>query len=212
MSLETTSLRALDNFFREFFSKDCFATLYRVLSTEFRDNPKQGANLPSAVEGISFPQGMKKYEKFLLLTSIWYYREDPMSFYIQLDCQRLFGRELENEYSVLCSSKTLALGFWLSQEEWNDRDFFGNITRLRNHGNVFTLVHLRREKTSKVEKYTGYCRGYSESGRYTPYRSKSVLKEKLLTEIQVEQRRFLRLLKLQYLLRLIEERLRMELR
>lgn len=211
MSLETTSLAQLDTFFQKFFSQNCFETLYERLSTELRDSPKQKSEIPSAIEGLNFPRGMKKNEKFFLLMSTWYYPENPMSFYIKLECRKLFGKEFENEYFVLMSSKTLALGFWLSQTMWSDRDFFGNITRLRRNGFLFTLITVRRESTSKVEKYTGYCRGYSESGRYLPYRSKSVLKEKILTERQGEQRKFLRLIKLQLLLRLIKDRLRMEL-
>jgi len=208
--LEKTSLASLDRTFKKFFSQDCFVTLYRVLITELRDSPTQESEVPLGTEGMKFPQGLKKVEKFLLLTSVWYFPENPMSFYIRLECEKLFGKELENEYRVLCSSKLLALGFWLSQDEWNDWDFYGNILRLRQGGKVYSLIHLRLQSTRRVKRYTGYCRGYPESGRWTPYRSKAVLKEKLLTELQWEQRQFLRHLKLLLILKRIRERLELE--
>jgi len=213
VALETTSLEQLDRFFEEFFRRDCFETLYRVLSTELRDSPKQESGLFRPIEGIRFPEGIKKRIKYLILTSVWYYPENPMSFYLLLEGKKLLGKELEAEYSVLSSSKVLALGFWLSQEKWSDRDFFGNVTRLsRNIEYMIShLITVKREETSKVEKYTGYCRGYSESSRWTPYRSQAVDPEKFLSERQWLQKELLRYLKAHCLLKRIRERLEREL-
>jgi hypothetical protein len=213
VALETTSLEQLDRFFEKYFREsDCFETLYRVLSTELRDSPKQETGVFRPIEGISFPEGVKKRIKFLILTSVWYYPENPMSFYLLLECKKFFGKEFEAEYSVLSSSKILALGFWLSQEKWSDRDFYGNVTRLTSSIKflISHLINVRREPTFKVKKYTGYCRGYSESGRWAPWRSRRVDPDKFLTEREWLQKELLRYLKAHCLLKRIRERLERE--
>jgi len=211
MALETTSLEQLDSYFEKFFQKH-FSKMYKSLSTQLWSNPEQEPEkLSSPILGIGFPSGMKKVQKLLLLTSIWYFPKEECSFLLNLDCERLFGKELENEYRVLSSSKILALGYWLSQDSWNDKDFYGNVASLNGNFKIFGLIRLLEETPFTGERYTGYCRGYPESSKWTPYKSKSVPKN-FLSEVQFVQKDFLRKLKLTLLLKKIQTRIQFEMR
>lgn len=149
---------------------------------------------------------LKLDEKIALGVISWYAPEE-LKWLIQFWIQENWGGEHHEVKDIILTSKSLALGYLLVQDRFNDSDFFGN--HLRNlsrkiNSDYFDFEH---RKTGKVEKYTGYCRGYGETGTWSPHQPLKGLRKPVLTLNQMLEREEITKLKFLNLLELINSKL-----
>lgn len=138
---------------------------------------------------------LKLNEKILIGVLHWYFPIE-LRFIFNLWLEESWGADHKEIKEVILISKEMALGYLLVQDRWNNHDFFGNIL-CKSQSGLLDLFNFKLTKnTEKVPKYTGYCRGYRESGKRTLHQPEKAIVKKLLTveEIwereQEEQRKF----------------------
>lgn len=104
------------------------------------------------------PQRFKLKEKQMLALLHWYFPEE-IRYQINLFLEENWGNERKELKEVLLSSKRTALAWFIIQEEFNERDFFGNYLKKSNFSVFFNLKLRRVTKKRNLKKYTGWCRG-----------------------------------------------------
>lgn len=199
MALDQVSLAVLDEQFMKF-SREVLKEKLKTLSTLLRDSPKQEPGSYKVVEGTKLPE-LRKNEVLLLYTLLYYFPEEPSSWQIHLDLKDRYEKVYPVEISILSLGKSFALGFWKSNDFCNTRDFFGNILNRYRMKKIFNSIFWKYGSSFKVERYTGYCRGYSESGRWSSSKSKSINPKKFETELQNERRQLIQCLRKTLLLK-----------
>ena len=104
------------------------------------------------------PKSFKLKEKLMLALIHWYFPEE-IKFTINLFLEETWGNERRELKEVLLSSKRSALTWFIIQNEFNERDFFGNYLVLNNFRNFLNLKFKKITKKRNLKKYTGWCRG-----------------------------------------------------
>lgn len=111
-----------------------------------------------------------------------------------------WGGEYKEVKDIILTSKNLALGYLIVQNRFSSSDFFGNILRKLSKKINSNSFDFQKEKTGKVEKYTGYCRGYGETGTWSPHHLEKALGKPLLSlEEMTERERYQKYVYLQLL-------------
>jgi hypothetical protein len=123
----------------------------------------------------------KLSEKITLAVISWYFPEE-IRFLIHLELEETWGAECQEVKEVLLTSRDYALTWLIRCSSWNESDFFGNYLN-NSFVRLFRLTQFRNLPTGKVEKYTGYCRGYQNSINGVP----SSLPRELLAKASVEE-------------------------
>lgn len=104
------------------------------------------------------PDRFNLKEKIILGILHWYCSEE-IRFLINLWLDANWGKERLDIKDVVLNSKRTALGWLKVQDEFGDRDFFGNYLQ-KSLINPFLRLKLRKQNvSSKPKKYSGWCRG-----------------------------------------------------
>lgn len=186
MSMETTTYLELDQRLRDFFQTKAVRDKCESLTEAVTDSSNLSKDLFEP-NGIRF-NARKWKEKVLLGLAQWYFPRE-LGCLINLYLEEHWGPEKLEMKELLLSSKELALGAILESDEWNDRDFFGNVLKQKVWKFFFRCKLLRR-KTSEPER-PQRRRGYSDKGflRF-PHESEHAFDyRKLLTVVELEERR-----------------------
>ena len=153
---------------------------------------------------------MKLNELITFAVFSWYCPEE-LKFLIQFWLIENWSTEHREILDILLTSKEVALGYLLVQDRFNESDFFGNyvkstvrkLTAYTKKGEkIIHLFNFLELPTGKVEKYTGYCRGYGETGTWSPHHSEKALRKPLLTlddiieREEIQKQKYLSLLEL----------------
>jgi hypothetical protein len=156
---------------------------------------------------------VKSLNEKILLGLIQWYMPDEIRVLTSLWLDEHWGSEHKTEKSDLLSSKLAALGFLLEQDRWNERDFFGNILRVK------LIWYFLDEKRSffqnrndlpRVKKKV-YRRGYNDKHTLRkPHKSIRYDYRKLKDPLQVEEKRELEKQEILNSFRKIQDRLRAE--
>jgi len=156
---------------------------------------------------LSLPE-LKINQKIVLAAIHWYFPEE-IRWLTHLWLTENWGAEHREIRDVLLISKDFALGYLLIQDRFNNHDFFGNMLN-KQFAKILTSRYFDFKKTSnsKVERYTGYCRGYSESSNWSPHQPLKGLRKKLLSQSEVEDKLNLELDRFLILVRYISQELK----
>lgn len=156
---------------------------------------------------LSLPE-LKINQKIVLATIHWYFPEE-IRWLTNLWLTENWGAEHREIRDVLLISKDFALGYLLIQDRFNNHDFFGNMLN-KQFAKILSSNYFDFKKTSlsKVERYTGYCRGYSESSNWSPHQPLKGLRKKLLSQSEVEDKLNLELDRFLVLVRYISQELK----
>lgn len=188
MSLETTTLSQLDQRLTKFFDGDSRAEeTWNLLRSAVVVSSKPDTGLWEPFETKFGATTLK--EKVLLALFQWY-TTDEIRVCINLWLEEHWGSEYSELKQSLQLSKLMALGAILEQNLWSDRDFFGNVLIVQNWSNkifrrCFRTIYRRKPKRL-VRR-----RGYNDHGTLRlPHESEpSYPTEKLLSVVQLEERR-----------------------
>lgn len=114
----------------------------------------------------------------------WYFPEE-IRFLVQLQLDQSWGANLQEVKEILLTSKDLALAWLIRCSDWTESEFFGNIID-KGLSRMWSLTEFARVSRSKVERYSGYCRGYQESNRGVPSPLSVELRQKLTVDEDIE--------------------------
>lgn len=155
------SREALDLQLRRLYLESDLPRKIESLRRQVLDSPKQdpGIDLTKLVNS----QLRRLNQKVALGILSWYFPEE-ISFLTRLFLEETWGTDSKEVLEILLTSKDAALAFLQIQDQWGERDFFGNILNRRTLA-LLGKTSFRRLKTNKVTRYSGYCRGYQESSR-----------------------------------------------
>lgn len=137
------------------------------------------------VDFTQFQISQLKLDELIALSVISWYTPEEIGYLLRLWLMENWGSNYKEVEDIVLTSKRLALGYLLVQNRFSNNDFFGNILRSlakKINSNYFDFLHL---KQGKVEKYTGYCRGYGESGTWSPHQPEKAIRKSLLTQEQI---------------------------
>jgi hypothetical protein len=99
-----------------------------------------------------------------------------------------WGGEFKEVKDIILTSKNIALGYLIIQNRFSSSDFFGNILRKLSKKINSNSFNFQRVKTGKVDKYTGYCRGYGETGTWSPHQPEKGLRKTLLSLDEIAEK------------------------
>lgn len=139
----------------------------------------------------------------ILLGIIQWYLPSELRFLFNLWLEENWGPELLEVKAACLASKDLALAFLLTNDRWNDDDFFGNvINNNKEFIKILSYTTMQQFSKKKVIKYTGWCRGPQDKGSRGSSQSKIVLHEIISTVEFMKQQLESELFISQYLERL----------
>lgn len=144
--------------------KQIYFRLFSKRSEDLRagvsDNPKQYLN---TTDFTAFRLRTRKESQLLGLAILSWYMPEEIGLLLQLQLEELSGSNNFKEAKILIlTSKDYCLAWILLQKQWSLDSLFGNILD-RKLARVWDSTEFLRIKTGKVQKYTGYCRGYRNS-------------------------------------------------
>lgn len=190
--------QSVNKFFDKYFSERC-----ECLRTHLSVSPTQ------SIDGFQYDlttlvaKDLKLKEKILIGITHWYFPVE-IRFLFHLWLSENWGAEAQEIRDLLLTSKSTALGYLIIQEDFNESDFFGNILS-KTKKDLLLRFNFKRLSNKRVKKYTGYCRGYRESGLWTPHQPEKALRKRLLTLDEIEERERIQQQKFDYLLNKISE-------
>lgn len=134
------------------------------------DSPKQDLSYFQRFNVTKFVFKDKSKRSLIRLAILSWYFPEEIRVLFQLNLKEVWTKQdrfcVEKE--ILLSSKTNCLAWILHESGWKERDFFGNILNERETIRLLKNLNFWRLSQRKVQKYTGYCRGYQESNRGAP--------------------------------------------
>jgi hypothetical protein len=111
----------------------------------------------------------RKQDLLRLALLSWYFPEE-IGVILRMSLKEHWDRidRFAIEKEVLFDSKQVCLAWILSESNWNEFDFFGNILNKDQVQRLLLSLNFKAISRRKVPRYTGYCRGYRESNRGAP--------------------------------------------
>lgn len=201
------TLSKLDETLESFVSKNLSEEIQR-LRTHLSDSPTQLYRYYQFdFSNLFCGRNLKLDEKIILGVLHWYFH-DEIRFVFNLWLEENWGADFVEIRDVILDSKETALGYLLINDRWNNHDFFGNILVQKRIGCLLTNFKWKPlRNTSKTKRYTGYCRGYRESGRVSLHQPEKAIRKKLLTVSEVLEREEIQKQKYESLILQIKEKL-----
>lgn len=161
-------LNDLDSQIQNFLSKLSLGkpeSLERSLS----DSPTQYSAVPDYDFTQIFLKSRRKTDLRRLAILSWYFPE-KVRIILQLSLKEYWDKSDQFcvDKEILLVSKAVALAWILSESNWSESDFFGNILNKKECQRLVDSLDFFRNSKRRVKRYTGYCRGYRESNRRAP--------------------------------------------
>lgn len=183
--------------------ENVYQKLFRKTTENLRnfisDSPKQYEDVFQHFDLTKLMIKTDKLNHKLGLAILSWYFPVEIRFLVQLQLESNWGTESREVKEILLTSKDLALAWLIRCSDWTENDFFGNIIG-KDLSKIWSLTGFVQVSRKKVEKYSGYCRGYRESNRGVPSR----LPVELMAKLSVEEELKLRLVRENELLTLIQ--------
>lgn len=105
----------------------------------------------------------KKRKDLIILSILSWFISEEIGFLLRLSLSQNWKGQNSEVKEVLLSSKDFCLSWLQIQTEFNENDFFGNYLTKKRLDNLSFQLYFRKFSNRKVEKYTGYCRGFRNS-------------------------------------------------
>lgn len=105
----------------------------------------------------------KKRKDLIILSILSWYVSEEIAFLLRLSLSQNWKGQNSEVKEILLTSKECCLSWLQIQTEFNERDFFGNLLTKKKLNSLAFQLSFRKLSTRKVERYTGYCRGYRNS-------------------------------------------------
>lgn len=132
-----------------------------------RNHVLDSSNLQSNYEtNAVFFKGKKLKEKILLGLVSWYLPEE-VGFLIRFWLEENWGSEKKEWCRIIGTSKLYALTLILIQDEYSNRDFFGNIASKQYIERSISKVSIPRRNTTRIKRKIRR-RGYQDHGSKRP--------------------------------------------
>jgi hypothetical protein len=145
----------LSRFHQKLFGKREFTLIDNLL-----DGPKHLADYD--LTRLVIPT--RKTKDLIGLAVMSWYMTDEIRFLLQLELNSVWPADSKEVGEVLLTSKKFMLAWLIIQDQWNERDFFGNVLDKRL-SRIWNSVTFFRKSRRPVKKYTGWCRGHQENNR-----------------------------------------------
>lgn len=156
-------LRLLDLSLKKiFFSK--FAERTNSLRRFLLDSPTQQPDIFLQFDLTHIQLKVTKLSEKIGLACMSWYMPDEIKILLQMDLKENWGADGLEIRDILLNSKDFMLSWLIIQNRWSESDFFGNVLTKRL-SYLWTTSNFKRMSQRKVERYSGYCRGYQESHR-----------------------------------------------
>lgn len=156
------------------------------------DSPTQFSRIVLDYDPTRLILKVRKVSEKITMAIVSWYLPEEIRFLIQLELSENWGGESKEVKEVLLTSKDYALTWLMKISDWNESDFFGNYLN-KSFVRLFNLTDFRKISKVKVERYSGYCRGYQDTNRGVPsslsreHWAKLSVQEEMINQLQFEQ-------------------------
>jgi len=166
MSFKSTDLDLIDQQLWKFYHNELSETT-ESLRQLVLDSPTQLSKVTMDFDLTKFDLKFSKEREFQTLAIMSWYLPEEIRILLQLTLSETWRDQSDGVKETLLTSKDYALTWLMRLSPWNESDFFGNILN-RHFSRIFNLTEFRRNSKRKVQRYSGYCRGYQDTNRGAP--------------------------------------------
>lgn len=164
------NLRDLDSTLKRFYDQSSGPKKTESLRMSLSDSPKLYSDGQINFDPTQFYFGTRRRQDLIVLAIFSWYFPEEIRILFQLDLAEHWEKcdKFYEVKEILLTSKEFALSWLILQDQWNEFDFFGNVLRKKHIDVVLGRISFKKIKLNRVNRYTGYCRGYRESNTGAP--------------------------------------------
>lgn len=207
--LSTTNFEQLDQFFQKKFDVE-LRRVCESLTSLVSDSSKWNSESIDLTK-LRMPGCALKFKEMVKLSIVHWYFPPEIRFLTRFWLEEHLIVEYQEVLEILLTSKEVAIGWLLVQEQWNDSDLWGNVLSPKKellHWFKFPSVRLASKgpKAKRTERHRDYRDGKTRRTPHTPiFNKKTYLEEEDLEFLVVSQQ-----LRKKVLLRKIVQHLELE--
>lgn len=166
MAFKSTDLDLIDQQLWKFVHNELSETT-ESLRQLVLDSPTQLSKVTMKFDFTRLSLKFSKESEFQTLAIVSWYLPEEMRILFQLELSETWRGQSDGVKEILLTSKDYALTWLMRCSRWNESDFFGNHLN-KSFCRKFNLTEFRRNSQKKVQRYSGYCRGYQDTNRGAP--------------------------------------------
>lgn len=190
MAFKSTDLDLIDRQLWKFYHNNLSETT-ESLRQLVLDSPTQLSKVTMKLDLTKLIFKFSKESEFQTLAIMSWYFPEEMRFLFQMELSENWRGQSDGVKEILLTSKDYALTWLMRVSRWNESDFFGNHLN-KSFCRKFNLTEFKKISQKKVQRYSGYCRGYQDTNRGAPsslrreHWAKSTLLEEEQRQLEIE--------------------------